>query len=125
MDLSHASKSTIRTLVNMGNISREYAAQLATARANTYTAKGKSQSKIDGWVKLAAQFAQAPDATAKPSKAKVKAKQPKAEAAPSPAFSAKPKITKLTKATARELIASRRILTNAEKASLAAFLERI
>ena len=107
----------------MGNVSREYAAQIAAARVNTYREKGKSQSKIDGWIKLAAFFTQADDTTPKAAKpkAKVKAKaaeQPKAE------FAAKPKV-RLTKASARDLIASRRILSNDEKAALAAFLERI
>ena len=128
MDLSHVSKSTLRSLVTIGHISREYAATLASQRADTYAANPKYASKpqkIDGWRKLAAQFAQAPDATPKASKPKAKAKakakaQPQADHAP--AFTAS---TKLTKSTARELIASRRILTNAEKAALAAFLERI
>lgn len=127
MDLSHVSKSTLRTLVSMGNVSREYAAQIATARVNTYREKGKSQSKIDGWIKLAAFFTQADDTTPKASKPKAKAKaKPKAEpqAELAPAFT-KANVARYTKASVRDLIASRRILSKAEKAGIVEFLTRI
>lgn len=128
MDLSHVSKSTLRTLVTMGNISREYAATLASQRADTYAANPKyanKPQKIDGWRKLAATFAAAP-VDAKPkakAKAKVKAK-PQAQVEAAPAFT-QANVAKFTKATVRELVASRRILTKAEKAGIVEFLSRI
>ena len=125
MDLSHVSKSTLRTLVTMGNVSREYAAQIAAARVTTYRDKGKSQSKIDGWLKLAAFFTQADDTTPKASKPKVKAKaKPQAPVEAAPAFT-KANVAKFTKASVRDLVQSRRILTKAEKAGIVEFLSRI
>lgn len=127
MNLSHTSRKELRTLVRMGMIAPELAHKVARERAARYAASPKyadKPQKIQAWVDLAKSFAQAdapkPAKSAKP-KAKVKAKaaeQPKAE------FAAKPKV-RLTKASARDLIASRRILSNDEKAALAAFLERI
>ena len=127
MNLSHTSRKELRTLVRMGMIAPELAHKVARERAARYAASPKyadKPQKIQAWVDLAQSFTQAdtpkPAKAAKP-KAKVKAKaaeQPKAE------FAAKPKV-RLTKASARDLIASRRILSNDEKAALAAFLERI
>ena len=128
MDLSHVSKSTLRTLVTMGNISREYAATLASQRADTYAANPKYDNKpqkIDAWRKLAVAFASVdakPKAKAK-AKAKVKAK-PQAQVEAAPAFT-QANVAKFTKATVRELVASRRILTKAEKAGIVEFLSRI
>lgn len=127
MNLSHTSRKDLRTLVRMGMIDASLAHKIALERVARYEASPKyadKPAKIDAWRNLASTFAQAqapkPAKAAKP-KAKVKAKaaeQPKAE------FAAKPKV-RLTKASARDLIASRRILSNDEKAALAAFLERI
>lgn len=126
MNLSHASKSILRAHVEMGNISREYAATLASQRADTYAANPKyanKPQKIDGWRKLAAAFAAAPVSAKPKAKAKVKAK-PQAQVAVAPAFT-QANVAKFTKATVRELVASRRILTKAEKAGIVEFLSRI
>ena len=126
MDLSHVSNSTLRTLVTMGNISREYAATLASQRADTYAANPKYDNKpqkIDGWRKLAVAFASV-DATPK-AKPKVKAKaKPQAPVEAAPAFT-KANVAKFTKASVRDLVQSRRILTKAEKAGIVEFLSRI
>ena len=126
MDLSHVSKSTLRTLVTMGNISREYAATLASQRADTYAANPKYDNKpqkIDAWRKLAVAFASVDAKPKAKAKAKVKAK-PQAQVEAAPAFT-QANVAKFTKATVRELVASRRILTKAEKAGIVEFLSRI
>ena len=126
MDLSHVSKSTLRTLVTMGNISREYAATLASQRADTYAANPKyanKPQKIDAWRKLAVAFASVDAKPKAKAKAKVKAK-PQAQVEAAPAFT-QANVAKFTKATVRELVASRRILTKAEKAGIVEFLSRI
>jgi len=123
MNIKFASASDIRSLANMGLITREAAHAAALDRVTRYTEAGKSESKIARWVRLADAFAnaEAPAQEAKPApKPKVKAKaKPKAEAAPAPTF------TRLTKASARDLIASRKILSRDEKAALADFITRL
>lgn len=132
MNLTHASRTEIRTLVRMGLIAPELAHKVARERAARYAKNPKyadKPQKIQAWLDLAQSFVQA-DAPAKPKptpKAKPKAKakaKPQAQVAEAPAFT-QANVAKFTKATVRDLIASRRILTKAEKAGIAAFLERI
>ncbi len=127
MNLSHTSRTELRALVNMGMVAPALAHKVAMDRVARYQANPKyanKPQKIAAWVTLANTFTQA-DAPAKPkptpkAKPKVKAK-PQPQVADAPAFT----VAKFTKASVRDLIASRRILTKAEKAGIAAFLERI
>lgn len=132
MNLSHTSRTELRALVNMGMVAPALAHKVAMDRVARYQANPKyanKPQKIAAWVTLANTFAQA-DAPAKPKptpKAKPKAKakaKPQPQVADMPAFT-QANVAKFTKATVRDLIASRRILTKAEKAGIAAFLERI
>ena len=129
MNLSHTSRTELRALVNMGMVAPALAHKVAMDRVARYQANPKyanKPQKIAAWVTLANTFTQAdapakhkPTPKAKP-KAKAKAK-PQPQVADAPAFT----VAKFTKASVRDLIASRRILTKAEKAGIAAFLERI
>ena len=76
MNIKFASASDIRSLANMGLITREAAYAAALDRVTRYTEAGKSESKINRWVRLADAFAnaEAPAQEAKPApKPKVKA----------------------------------------------------
>jgi hypothetical protein len=114
----------------MGMVAPALAHKVAMDRVARYQANPKyanKPQKIAAWVTLANTFVQA-DAPAKPKptpKAKPKAKaKPQPQVVDAPAFT-QANVAKFTKATVRDLIASRRILTKAEKAGIAAFLERI